>query len=236
MDILKSAIAEYEDLLVGKRKTLSPYYFNYNTTGNMRLALQIAKYAFDTYLGWSPDQLRDCLTIDVVERLKLHGLIRYIAFPPELDSTKDLFYIAWLLYPATVHFSEKDLVLRVYKNLLAKKIQKYPKEFFTGRDGLTRAQVCLRYMIEQYLPVKSIDELYEYFGTQKSVRFMRQNKLLVVCNDLFYTPVEFLHKSLHKNQQNVFLYRYYDFCWQRSEQKAQIAEQFAATAKAGDSA
>ena len=232
MDVLKGAIAEYEDLLVGKRKTFSHYYFNYNSTGNMKLALQVIEYAFDTYLKWSPGQLRDCLTIDVMEQLKLNGFIRYIAFPPELDSTKDLFYIAWLLYPTTVHFSEKDLVLRVYKNLLDEKIKKYPKEFFSGMDGLTRAHVCLRYMIEHYLPAKSIDELYEYFGTLKSVRGLRQHKLLVVCNDLFDTPVEFLHKSLHKDQQNTFWYRYYDFCWQRTEQK----EQLAASAKAGGSA
>lgn len=234
MDILQSAIAEYEDVLIGKRKAVAPYYFNYNSIGNMRLALQIMKYAFATYLNWSPDQLRDCLTIEIIERLKLQSLLKFLEFPPELDSTKDLFYIAWLLYPSTVHFSEKDLILRVYKNLLDKKIQKYPKEFFSGRDGLTRAQVCLRFMIEQYLPTKSIDELYEYFATQKSVRVMRQNKLLVVCNDLFDTPVEFLHKSLHREQQNVFLYRYYDFCWQRTVQKLQLAEQLAAAAKAGD--
>ena len=235
MDILRSAIAEYEDMLIGKRQAMPAYYFNYNANGNMKLTLQIMKYAFDTYLQWSPEQLRDCLTYEILERLKLQFLLRHIVFPVELDSAKDLFYIAWKLYPKTVHFNEKDLILRVYKNLLDKKIQKYPKEFFDGRQGDLRAQVCLRYMIEQFLPFNAIDELYDYFASVKCVRVLRQNKLLIACRDLYDTPVEYLHKSLSKEQQNQFLYRFYDFDLRREEQKTHLAE-LAATEKAGEPA
>ncbi|MDR0287529.1 MAG: hypothetical protein LBI03_07500 [Clostridiales bacterium] len=221
MDVLQSAISEYEDLLIGNRSSMSTYYFSYNENGNMRLALQIMKYAFDTYLHWPPDQLRDCLTMEVIDRLRLSSIIKYIIFPVELDNTKDLFYIAWKLYPGTVHFSEKDLILRVYKNLLEKKIQKYPKEFFDGRYGSIRAQVCLRFLIEQFLPFSSIEELYKYFSTQKCVKVLRIYKLIAACRDLFDTPVEYLHKSLPKEQQNQFLYRYYDFVLRIDEQKSQ---------------
>ena len=233
MDILRSAIAEYEDMLIGNRKAMSTYYFSYNSNGNMKLALQIMNHAFDTYLHWSPEQLRDCLTMEVMERLKLQPLLRYVIFPVELDSTKDLFYIAWQLYPGTVHFSEKDLILRVYKNLLSKQIQKYPKEFFDGRYGSIRAQVCLRYMIEQYLPFNTIDDLYDYFASIKCNKVLRQNRLLDACRDLYDSPVEYLHKSLPKEQQNQFLYRYYDFTLRRAEQKANLTDMPEA-AKAGD--
>jgi len=105
MDVLVSAISEYEDVLVGKRKAFSGFYFSYGVNGNMRLALQIMKYAFETYLQWPADQLRDCLTMEILEKLKIKPLLRHIVFPPELDRKKDLFYIAWRLYPKTVHYS-----------------------------------------------------------------------------------------------------------------------------------
>ncbi|MDR0286667.1 MAG: hypothetical protein LBI03_03015 [Clostridiales bacterium] len=221
MDLTRSAIAEYEDVLVGNRKMISNYYFAYNANGNMKMALKIMKYAFDTYLHWTPDQLRDCLNFEVIERLRLQQLLRFIIFPVELNPENDLFYIAWQLYPKTVHFNERDLILRVYKNLLEKKIHKYPKGFFDGTYGSQRAQVCLRYMIEQYLPFNSVDELYEYFSTQKCLKALRQNKLTVVCHDLFETPLEYLHKSLPKEQQNQFLFYFYDFTIRRAAQKIQ---------------
>lgn len=211
MDFLKSAIAEYEDTLVGKRKAISTFYFSYGENGNMKLALQIMKYAFETYLKWEPQVLRDYLTSEVLERIKLKSLLRYIVFPPELNAKEDLFYIAWLIYPETIHYGKKDLALRVYKKLLDKEIQKFPKEFFTGSDGVTRTQICLRYMIEQYLHITSVKELYEFFSTDECIKTLRKYKLLTICRDLYDTPVEYLHSSLSKEQKDIFWYRYYDF-------------------------
>lgn len=216
MDILKSAIAEYEDTLLGKRKAVSSYYFSYGKTGNMKLALQIMKHAFETYLNWSPLDLRDYITMEVLERVKVRSLLKYIEFPPELNPKEDLFYIAWLIYPETVHFNSKELTLRVYKSLLDKTIQKFPKEFFTGTDGYSRAQICLRYIIEQYLNPSTIKELYEFFSTLECQKFLRKHKLLVICRDLFDTPVHYLHISLSKKQQDDFWYRYYDFLYRKA--------------------
>lgn len=218
MDILKSAIAEYEDTLLNKRKAVSNYYFSYEKTGNMRLALQIMQYAFDTYLKWSPQELRDSLTLEIMERLKLKPFLRYIQFPPELNPRKDLFYIAWQLYPNTVHYSVKDLILRVYQNLLDKKIQKYPKEFFTGTDGLLRAQVCLQYMISQHLTFRSVREMYAYFASHDCEKVLRKYRLFTVCCDLFESPLEYLHTALPKEQQQIFWYRFFQFSKVRSEQ------------------
>lgn len=211
MDFLKSAIAEYEDTLVGKRKSVSVYYFSYGESGNMRLALQIMQYAFETYLDWEPQVLRDYLTFEVLDRLKLRFLLRYIVFPPELNPKEDLFYIAWLIYPKTIHYGPKELTLRVYQKLMDKEIQKFPKEFFTGRDGVTRSQICLRYLIEHQLNITSIKELYEYFSTDACTKMLRKNKLLVVSRDLYDSQVDYLHCSLAEEQRDDFWFRYYDF-------------------------
>jgi len=223
MDVLRSAIAEYEDVLIGKRKAIASYYFSYGPNGNMKLALKIMRYSFDTYLHWNAEQLRDFLTLDVLEQLKLRSLLRHIQFPPELDRKKDLFFIAWQLYPKTVHFTEQDLILRVYKNILSGKQLKYPKEFFTGRYGLLRARVCLRYLIEQYLHCASIPELYEYFASAQCQKTLRLHKLLVICRDLYDSPIEYLHRTLPRDQQDVFLYRFYDFQNRKAEQKTRVA-------------
>lgn len=218
MDVYKSVIAEYEDALIGKRKSVSAYYFSYGQTGNMKLALQVMKYAFETYLHWPPAVLRDYITHEILDRLKLKFLMRYIVFPPELDPQTDLFFLVWKIYPQTIHYSDKDLALRVYRNLLDGKIQKYPKEFFTGNDGVRRAQICLRYMIEQHLQFNSVKELYEFFSSTDCERVLRKNKLLVVSRDLYDSPLEYLHCSLPAEQQEDFWYRYYDFIGRRKEQ------------------
>lgn len=215
MDFLKSVIAEYEDTLVDKRKSISTFYFSYGKSGNMKLALHIMQYAFETYLCWTPQILRDNLTADILERLKLKSLLRYIQFPPELNAKEDLFYIAWLIYPETIHYGKKELTLRVYTQLLNKQIQKFPKEFFTGRDGLTRSQICLRYMIEQFLHFTSIKEMYQYFSTEDCTKTLRRYRLLAVCHDLYDTQLEYLHDSLVKEQRSTFWYRYYDFSLRR---------------------
>lgn len=46
MDFFKSAIAEYEDTLVDKRKSISNFYFSCGKSGNMKLALHIMQYVF----------------------------------------------------------------------------------------------------------------------------------------------------------------------------------------------
>ena len=234
MDVLESAIADYEDVLVGKKRSMSGYYFSYNAGGNMKLALSIMRYAFDTYLKWPAEQLRDCLTPEIMQRFKLQALIRYIAFPPELNNKTDMFYIVWLLYPATVHFNEIELVLRIYKDVLSKKLPKYPKEFFDGRSGIYRAQVCLRYAIEQTLQFNSVEGIYEYFISPQCTPFLRQQRLLLICKELFDSPLAFLHTTLPKEQQSDFLYYYYDFKQRRAIQQLKIGEPLTPAAAAGD--
>ena len=224
MDLYNSAIAEYEDTLVGKQKAISTYYFSYGKYGNQRLALQIMKYAFETYLGWSPATLRDYISNEIFNRLQLKPLLHYIEFPPELDPKKDLFYIIHLIYPDVVRFSKKDLVLHVFQQLLEGSIMKFPKEFFTGADGEQRAQICLRYILEQKLTFVSVQEAYAFFSTPNCLKLLNKYKLLSVCRDLYDSPLTYLHYSLPSKQQDVFWYRYYDFCCKRAQlRKAQEA-------------
>jgi len=221
MDLLTSVLVEYDDTLIGKRKALTSFYFSYEKVGNMKLALDVMKYAFETYLKWTPYEIRDYLTLDVMDRLNVKCLLRYIDFPPELNPRVDLFFIAWKIYPQTIHYTKTHLVQRVYYNLLEKKLYKFPKEFFTGVTGVVRAQICLRYMIEEFIPFTTIENMYIFFGSPDGFSTLRKYRLISVCRDLFDTPVAFLHASLPREQRMEFLYRFYDFTTRRSQQLIQ---------------
>lgn len=204
-------IMEYESILLGKKGSVSSYYFSYDAAGNERIALELMKYAFETYLRWSPIALRDHLDMEIIELLKLKSFMKYLNFPPELDPKKDLFYIAWKIYPNTVHISHKDLILRVYESLLDGSIQKFPKDYFLGIKGVQRAALCFNYMLEQYLQFKSVEEMYEFFSGSAGTKALKKYKLFAICKDMFESPLEFLHTALPPSQKNDFLFNFYTF-------------------------
>lgn len=207
----KSVMLEYDEMLIGKRKKLPLIFFSNGTTANHRLALEIMKYSFETYLQWTPMEICDWLTMDIIKQLKLNSLLRYIIYPKELEITSDLFYMAKLLYPSSISFSQTELILYVYKRMLSSKRGKFPKEFFNGVNGIYRATVCLRYMIEHYIPFDNIPQLYQLFASPKISKLLRTYKIIGVCEDLFGTPLDFLHETLTEEQKNNGLYLYYKF-------------------------
>lgn len=207
-------IMEYENCLLGKSKNIPPFYFAYDSTYNMQQALAIMKYAFEVYLrSWTPIDLRENINKTLLDKLKLTGLLKYIIFPPELDPQQDYFFIVWSIYPYTIDLDKKDLILKVYKEMMTGKIKRYPKEFFTGIPGLVRAGLCLQYAIEQNLPVSSIKELYRFFSTPTASTFLRKNKLYAVYEDSFENPLAYLHYALPSSQKDETWYYYYTFIY-----------------------
>ena len=203
----KSCIYEYDELMIGKRKSINPDFFSYGEYANELLALEIMRYAFETYLRWDPIDLRDRIDIKLLKRLKLDPLIKYLNFPPELDSRSDYFYIVWRLYPGTIHYNYEERVFHVYRRILEGKVPKFPKEYFTGSDGAERAYLCFRYMAENIVHFESICDMYRHFCTKDGVRTLQKAKLNVICRDLFGSPLEFVHASLPNGQKNELMYR-----------------------------
>lgn len=202
----RSLILEYDELLIGNRRTMNPEFFVYGEYTNELMALEIMKYAFKTYLRWDEYEIRDRLDINLLRRLKLTGLLRLVRFPPELNPQKDLFYIAWRIFPNTVNYSYEERVYRVYKDTLDGTISKFPKEYFSGADGRKRAILCFRYMLEHIEPFNSIADMYRHFGSNAGVQTLKRSKLFVVGADLFGQPVDYLHYSLPAQQKNKLMY------------------------------
>ena len=205
-------IAEYEEILLGNRKSFSQALFPYSKKGNQKLALELMRYAIDHYLGWTPEEVRDYMTIDVIDSLKLRRVLNRIEFPSHIDKNKDMFYLAHMLYPERIQYNEEDLTVRVMEQVASGELGKYPKGFFVGIDGLYRAFVCVHHMIDKEVHVRNIEELYEFFSDGKKLRpVIRKYKFGNPMNDLFMTPVDMLHESLSSGQKNEFWYHFYKF-------------------------
>ena len=207
----KEVIYEYELLLLGKMKTFSTYFFRFSDAQNEKIALSVFRYAFDTYLRWTPEQLRHHLTYEIVAMLKLTPLLKYIEFPPEADRTKDMYPIVAKLYPGKFKESVRDVVLRVYGKVLSGEREKFPKEFFGGSEGKYKAILCFQYMLNSMPPFSDVRDMYKAFSGPSGITLLRKHKLYAVCMGIFEYPIDFLHASLPKKIKSEYYYHYYRF-------------------------
>lgn len=199
-------ILEYEDVLLGKKANVSSTYINKDNPEPDVIA--VLKYVFEDILGWDPETVRKFTTKELLKQLNLTRLTNKIEFPPELDREKDMFYIAWILYPQTIHHTKRELVLQVYQQVLDGYLVKFPKNFFLTASGEINACICLQYAINQYLKITSIQELYEMFSDINKARdFLREVKLWVPCQDIYDHPIDMLHDCLG-TQRNDLYYMY----------------------------
>lgn len=207
-------ITEYEQVLIGNQRTIDSYYFaNKTPEANSHTALMLIQYVCETYLQWSPKKVFDSLSMSVLKEWKLANLLKHIKYPPELNQERNIGYIAHLIYPAQVPINDKDVCLMVYKQLLDGDIKKFPKGFFTTSQGMNRVCYCLKYAIDHYLNFTSIDEMYEFFGTERCLKFLRDYRLNPYLKDLFDAPITVLFVMTPQEQSDPFLFNVYRF-WQ----------------------
>ena len=210
-------INAYDELYIGntERFPLSFFSKQYPERSHQR-ALELFRYALTTRLHWDKYEIRDHLTMDIVKKLKLKPILEYIKFPVGFNPSTSLFFIAWCLYPETKNKSVVDVELETYEHFLSGRIQKMPKMYFDGVDGLNRAYHCLIYAINKYKPSIENDmySLYEFFTTVNAISFLSEIKLIKVCNSFSISPLDFLHYSLPLAQRDNTYYSYFSFMLQ----------------------
>lgn len=207
----RMVLYEYEQILLGKKKSFSSTYFPYNPEQNERLALEVFRHAVEVYLNWSPTEVQMYLNGDVIKQMKLDSIVRYLRFPLELDPKKDYFYIAHLLYPNIIHYNAKELILNVYKRVLNGTLCKFPQDYMAGTRGFMCAAICFQYMLERFMQFSCIEDLYAFFASPEGSRALKKYRLSAICNLMFGSPLDYLHESLNSKQKNEFLYRYHKF-------------------------
>ena len=218
---------EYTEILLGMRKAFSAELFSGNEESNQRTALQVVRYATEIFLHCrDPRAIGVALSPEAIKKMKLARVMGYIHFPEELDRNRDFFYIAHLLYPRAVPYDEKDLSLKVYKDILSGKLHKFPKKYLDGGGGRRRACYCMAHMVSSCLSLPSTEALYRFFSGPEGTEAIRKYKLKQASIDLFETPVDFLHASLPAGQADGFWLLFYKFrvMQARADRKAVLIE------------
>lgn len=207
-------IAEYDKVLLGKQRIIDPYYFSKRSPeANQHTALMLIKYACETYLRWSPQKIYESMTMDVMKQWKLSGYLRYIEFPPELNKEKNLGYIAHILYPKVIDITDKDICTIVYEQVLSGELKKFPKKFFGESQNMKRACFCLKYAIDNFTNFNNIEQLYDFFGTDECLNFLRTYRIQTYIKTLFDAPITAFYLIAPPDQDIPFLFHYYRF-WQ----------------------
>ena len=79
ISIAQSICIEYDEILLDHRRTFSVSHFGENTEEDVDYnAKTVVRYAFDTYLRWPRPVLEKRLTMDILEKLKLLNVIKYL--------------------------------------------------------------------------------------------------------------------------------------------------------------
>lgn len=204
--------AEYERIYLGMKKNYSSAIFaGGNRETNQKHALTIIKYSFEHFLHWQPEDIKRYVNWKTLEIMKLDTLIKYIEFPGELNPKNDLFYLAHLIYPNQIKYSTYDMIIGIYKKVIEKKLYRFPKDFWDDEKGIDRAKICFRYMVRNYLAFHDIDEMYQFFASDKGRKSLKQYQLLMPC-ELFYDhPLDYLQDAMPDVQKDEFIYHYLRF-------------------------
>ncbi|MBQ7818466.1 MAG: hypothetical protein IJ341_02095 [Bacteroidales bacterium] len=204
---------QYDQLRIGNYNKLDGSVISTvkDPAAREELAISIIRYVSETYWEWTPEMLRDHLTYERIQDWGLVNIIKFVRFPVELKPKVDMFYIAHLAYPKIVTMNAQDVYLTVYQNLLNGKIARFPKGFFEYDKGQSKICACLRYAIENYHPFSSIEEMYHFFGSKSSLKFLKEVKLLAGVQETFDCRIEVLHNTLPPSDRIEYLFQYYRF-------------------------
>lgn len=217
----KGLLYEYTGILNGSVNGFSQIYFNNGRRDASKNALEVIRYAVEIFLHWTPEQTKAYLDEKVIGKMKLDKAAGFIDYPAGLDPNKDYWYISHLLYPDIIPFSEEDVTIKIYQDIL-KDVEdggryRFPKGFFDGIDGRKRAKICLRYLIHHYESFDNTKDMYRYFSTRSAINDLNRYGLKLVWKNVFDSPVIFLHESLKDDEKNEFLFHYYEFLYRFDE-------------------
>lgn len=202
---------EYENALLCSKKEIPVYFFPENEKLAEKLALDIIRYAIEKYLRWTPERAYYALTGDIIKLLKVEPILKYIKYPPEADVKQDLFIIVNKLYPNRTPVDFRNMTINIYKRVRHGDLIRFPKGFFNGGEGIKRATICFMYVINQNRVFTSPKEMYSFFATVESRKFLQKEKLNLPLQIIFGHPIEYLHESLPEERRNEFWYHYYKF-------------------------
>lgn len=202
---------DYENYLLGNIDGYKLKQSNMNK-GDLEIrTLSLLKYVFEDLLEWTPYMIRDYISWDLIHWLKLDAAIKKIEFPVELDKTKDLFYIAHILYPNLITYRKRDYTLALYCKVMRKDKKKFPKDFFSAKNGQENLKICFSYCVQQNLYDLSLKEQYLFFSNvTKANTFLKNTGLRIPYYQFYPTVLDLFHDSMGESSNELY-YQYARF-------------------------
>lgn len=208
-----NVIEEYNDILCGIKKR-----YTANVILNDKSVRAIGQYAMAYYMEWTPYDVKEKLTLDILKKLKLDRIFeKYSDFPHELNQKKDMFFYAHWLYPNEIPYDIRAGVLNVYRDILDGKRRLFTMNFFADDYALERAEICLQEALKRH-EFKNVQEMYELFSSEQAYDFLENYKLSKPNQMYYHSPLIFLHSALPSDLRCEFLYNYYIFLPQYKKQ------------------
>lgn len=194
----------------GKPFILSSQFFSYSEEQNHEDAAGLMRYVFEEVLGWTPNDVQNHCSKEVIDILGLRPAYRALMWPctydangkrvPLVDSRSGYGYVAALLYPDVIHtLGKQKLWIMEYNAMMSGRGQRaFRVDDFLGNDGHDHAVLLLNHYLtnnpdERF---KCADDVYRVFANQKEAdKLLKKAKLSIICQALFKSPLEYLHAS-----------------------------------------
>ena len=192
---------EYLPILLDKKKTYCKDLFgNKSENEKEAIALALLKLIFEKTLNWTPEQVEHELNAEILDRLKLTPMIRYIKFPYTFSKKTDCYLIAKKIYSKNHEIDEVDLAKDVYSRVMSGQMSRYPNKYFDNLEGYRRALFTLRYALNKNKTFGDFEELFK-FMYEKGESFLKSVKLYDAYSLYFNNPIDFLYEAIPKKQK-----------------------------------
>lgn len=205
-------LVEYDDSLIGRTEYLDSANFYSVTPGgvNQALALQVIRYALEKMLEWEPRTSIAKFDRYMIRLMNLEQVVRYIDYPAEIEYG-DPRYILACLYPGRIKLDEQTLVQETYRRVLEagsgddKKVQ-FPREYFSGGAGFRRFCLCLKYLVENTLKIRNVEELYNFFDSSAGKKYLYDFRLKVPAEQFSISMPDVIHYVTHDEPHSDLYY------------------------------
>lgn len=176
----------YEKILSGDIKTFSPYFFEQRY--RKKRVVQLIKYLIEEKLKITPEEAVKKLDYKMLKKYKLDGLLKYVEKPVELEKN-DVSHLIYYAYKGSIEYpTQRDLTVRMYKNVLNGKLKTFPKNYFVeGKLGEDRVRYCIEFLCFEILKFEARE-----VPEKLTVDILKEYKLKIVLNVLYLSMFDMI--------------------------------------------
>lgn len=223
---MDTCFIDYDDSLIGRIPFVDAYNFYGPEAGgaNERKAVECIRYAIEEILEWTPDDAVQKFDSYMIRIMRLDKLLTYINFPVEVPFGNTR-YILSLLYPGRIRLDNEKLVEETFETVLEsarkkkelkgtdaeERLKQFPREYFSGTEGFRRFCCCIKYILENYKPMSSVEEIYSFFCSPQGKRLLYDFRLKVPADQFSIDMLSVIHYITQEEPDSDLFYCFYSF-------------------------